>query len=64
MNDPGVTLVELFAHVAVHALHGTDTLKPKDDVLLAHAAPNAKRLVETKPLDCLLMNWRFMVAGA
>ena len=37
-------------------LLGTVTLKPRDGILWAHPAPNAKGLVETRPLDGLRIN--------
>ena len=39
------------ARLHLHALLGTVTLRPRDGVLWAHPAPNAKGLVETRPLD-------------
>ena len=47
----------------LHALLGTVTLEPRDGVLWAHPAPNAKDLVETKPLHELSINRQKMVAG-
>jgi hypothetical protein len=37
-------------------LLGTVTLKPRDGILWAHPAPNARGLVETRPLDGLRIN--------
>jgi hypothetical protein len=34
----------------LHALLGTVTLKPRDGILWAHPAPNAKGLTEVRPL--------------
>ncbi len=47
----------------LHALLGTVKLRPRDGVLWAHPSPNAKSLVETRPLDGLHINRQKMVAG-
>ena len=52
------------ARTHLHALLGTVTLEPRDGVLWAHPSPNAKGLVETKPLHKLSINRQKMVAGA
>ena len=48
----------------IRALLGPVTLEPKDGVLWAHPSPDAKSLVETRPLVELHINSRKMVAGA
>ena len=48
----------------LRALLGTITLEPRENVLWANpASPNAKSLVETRPLDGLSINSPEMVAG-
>ncbi len=47
----------------LHALLGTVTLKPRNGVLWAHPAPNAKGLVSTRPLDGLRINSPFSGSG-
>jgi hypothetical protein len=39
------------------------TLKPRDGVLWAHSAPNAKGLTEVRPLDGLRINSPFFGSG-
>ena len=48
----------------LHALLGPMTLKPRDGVLWAHPAPNAKNLVNTRLSGRLSINSQKMVAGA
>ena len=47
----------------LRALLGTVTLKPRNGVLWAHPSPNAKGLVETRPLDGLRINSPFCGSG-
>jgi site-specific DNA recombinase len=51
------------ARANLHALLGTVTLRPRDGILWAHPAPNAKSLVETRPLDGLRINSPFYGSG-
>ncbi len=61
---PHTTLEDIeAARSHLHALLGTVTLKPRDGVLWAHPAPNAKGLVETRPLDGLRINSPFCGSG-
>ncbi len=45
------------------ALLGNVTLKPRDGILWAHPAPNAKGLTEVRPLDGLRINSHFSGSG-
>ena len=64
-ENPHTTLEDIeAARSHLHALLGAVTLKPRDGVLWAHTSPNAKGLVETRPLDGLHINRPKMVAGA
>ncbi len=61
---PETTLEDIeAARSHLRALLGTVTLKPRDGVLWAHPAPNAKGLVETRPLDGLRINSPFSGSG-
>ncbi len=51
------------ARANLGALLGTVTLKPRDGILWAHPAPNAKGLTEVKPLDGLRINSPFSGSG-
>ncbi len=51
------------ARANLAALLGDVTLMPKDRILWAHPAPNAKGLVETRPLDGLRINSPFSGRG-
>ncbi len=63
-DRPHATLEDIeAARSHLHALLGTVTLKPRDGVLWAHPAPNAKGLVETRPLDGLRINSPFCGSG-
>ena len=64
-DNPEATLDDIEAARAnLRALLGTVTLKPRDGVLWAHPSPNAKGLIETRPLDGLHINRPKVVAGA
>ncbi len=64
-DNPHTTLEDIeTARGSLRELLGTVTLEPRDGVLWAHPAPNAKGLVETKPLHELSINTKKMVAGA
>ena len=63
--NPKTTLEDIeAARKHLHVLLGTVTLIPRDGVLWAHPAPNAKGFVSTRPLDSLHINRQKMVAGA
>ena len=51
------------ARANLHALLSTVTLKPRNGILWAHPSPNAKGLVETRPLDGLRINSPFFGSG-
>ena len=64
-ENPEATLEDIEAARAnLHALLGTVTLKPRNGILWAHPAPNAKNLVETRLSGRLHINSQKMVAGA
>ena len=63
-ENPEATLEDIEAARAnLHALLGTVTLKPRNGILWAHPSPNAKGLVETRPLDGLRINSPFFGSG-
>ena len=63
-DNPATTLEDIeVARANLRALLGTVTLKPRDGVLWAHPSPNAKGLVETRPLDGLRINSPFCGSG-
>ena len=63
-DNPVATLEDIEAARAnLGALLGTVTLKPKDGILWAHPAPNAKGLTEVRPLDGLRINSPFFGSG-
>jgi hypothetical protein len=51
------------ARVHLRALLGTVTLKPRNGILWAHPAPNAKGLTEVRPLDGLRINSHLFGSG-
>ena len=51
------------ARAHLKALLGTVTLKPRNGILWAHPAPNAKGLSEVRPLDGLRINSPFYGSG-
>jgi len=51
------------ARERLRSLLGAVVLEPRDGVLWAHPAPNAKSLVETRLSGQLLINSRILVAG-
>ncbi len=63
-DNPVTTLEDIeVARANLRALLGIVTLKPRDGILWAHPAPNAKGLVETRPLDGLRINSPFCGSG-
>ena len=63
-DNPVTTLEDIeVARANLRALLGIVTLKPRDGILWAHPAPNAKGLVETRPLDGLRINSPFYGSG-
>jgi hypothetical protein len=53
-DNPTTTLQDMAAaRDNLRALLGTVTLKPRDGILWAHPAPNARGLTEVRPLDGL-----------
>ncbi len=63
-DNPATTLEDIeVARANLRALLGTVTLKPRDGILWAHPAPNAKGLVSTRPLDGLRINSPFSGSG-
>jgi len=63
-DNPHATREDIEAARAnLRALLGTVTLKPRNGILWAHPAPNAKGLVETRPLDGLRINSPFYGSG-
>ena len=63
-ENPHTTAEDIeVARSHLRALLGTVTLKPRDGVLWAHPSPNAKGLVETRPLDGLRINSPFCGSG-
>ncbi|MDH5305181.1 MAG: recombinase family protein [Gammaproteobacteria bacterium] len=56
-SNPCTTLEDMeAARASLHALLGTVTLVPKDGILWAHPAPNAKGLTGVRPLQELRIN--------
>ena len=63
-DNPHATREDIEAARAnLGALLGTVTLKPRNGVLWAHLAPNAKGFTEVKPLDGLRINSPFSGSG-
>ena len=63
-DNPATTLEDIeIARANLRALLDTVTLKPRDGILWAHPAPNAKGLVSTRPLDGLRINSPFSGSG-
>jgi len=63
-GNPVTTLEDIEAARAnLGALLGIVTLKPRDGILWAHPAPNAKGFTEVKPLDGLRINSPFCGSG-
>jgi chromosome segregation ATPase len=63
-ENPAATGEDLeAARTNLHALLGSVTLKRRNGILWAHPAPNAKGLVETRPLDGLRINSPFIGSG-
>ena len=63
-DNPHATLEDIeTARANLRALLGLVTLKPRDGILWAHPAPNAKGLTEVRPLDGLRINSPFFGSG-
>jgi len=63
-GNPVTTLEGIEAARAnLAALLGIVTLKPRDGILWAHPAPNAKGFTEVKPLDGLRINSPLIGSG-
>lgn len=63
-DNPEATIEDIeAARASLRALLGTVTLKPRDGILWAHPAPNAKGLTEVRPLDGLRINSPFSGSG-
>ena len=62
-GDSTLEDIEIF-RADLRALLGIITLEPRDGILWAHPAPNAKGFTEVKPLDGLSINSPKLVAGA
>jgi hypothetical protein len=63
-GNPVATLEDIEAARAnLGALLGIVTLKPRDGILWAHPAPNAKGFTEVKPFDGLRINSPFIGSG-
>ncbi len=63
-DNPQATRTDIEAARAnLGALLGTVTLRPRDGILWAHPAPNAKGFTKVKPLDGLRINSPFSGSG-
>jgi hypothetical protein len=63
-DNPHVTLGDIeTARANLRSLLGTVTLRPRNGILWAHPAPNAKGLTEVRPLDGLRINSPFFGSG-